>query len=144
MQTISLFAQPAENWEREFLQSVRQEILQEYFPCTSDPWDQSCRCCWIATCDPNEPKSDPNRKGLLSVVSHVETDKKADETTFHVVFDVQCVINAICEQNCALIEIISGQFMCEKCLKELRGKSGDTICQKRNPDNRLSIDLLRP
>lgn len=102
--------------------------ITRVFQCTSDPWDQSCRCCWVATRDPNAPKPDPNRKGLLSVVSHVETDKKADETTVRIVFDVVRNKCDACERKVApLIKIVSGQFLCEKCLQELRGKSGDTI-----------------
>jgi len=102
--------------------------ITRVFPCTSDPWDQSCRCCWVAKRDPNEPKPDPNRKGLLSVVSHVETDKKADETTVRIVFDVVRNKCDACERKVApLIKIVSGQFLCGKCLQELRGKSGDTI-----------------
>ncbi len=102
------------------------------FPCTSDPWDQSCRCCWIATRDPNEPKPDPNRKGLLSVVSHVETDKKGGETTVRIVFDLVRNKCDVCERKVApLFKILSGQFLCEKCLQELRGKSGNTIRRKK-------------
>ncbi len=107
--------------------------ITRVFPCTSDPWEQSCRCCWLATSDPNEPKHDPNRKGLLSVVSHVETDKKASETTIHIVFDLVRNKCDACERKVApLIKITSGQFLCERCLQELRGKPGDTIRDKQD------------
>jgi hypothetical protein len=94
------------------------------FPCTSDPWEQSCRCCWIAERDPNKPKADPNKKGLFSVVSHVETDKKADEATVRIVFDLVRNKCDVCEREIApLFKIVSGQFLCEKCLQKLREKS---------------------
>lgn len=109
--------------KRTFTISEARDITR-VFPCTSDPWEQSCRCCWVATRDPNESKPDPNKKGLFSVVSHVETDKKADETTVRIVFDLVRNKCDACEREIApLFKIVSGQFLCEKCLRELRGKS---------------------
>ena len=106
--------------------------ITRVFPCTSDPWDQSCRCCWVATRDPNEPKPDPNKKGLLSVVSHVNTVKEKGEPTVRIVFDLVRNKCDACERKVApLIKIVSGQFLCEKCLQELRGKSGNTIPGKK-------------
>jgi hypothetical protein len=76
----------------------------------------------VATRDPNEPKPDPNRKGLFSAVSHVDTDKKTGETTVRIVFDIVRNKCDACKREVApLIKIVSGQFLCEKCLQELRG-----------------------
>ncbi len=107
--------------------------ITKVFPCTSDPWDQSCRCCWIAVRDPNGPKPDPNRKGLLSVVSHVKIDKKAGEPSVHVIFDLVRNKCDVCEREIApLIKIDSDQFLCEKCLQELRRKSEDKVLRKKD------------
>jgi hypothetical protein len=106
--------------------------ITKIFACTSDPWEQSCRCCWLGARDPNEPKPDPNKKGLLSVVSHVNTVKEKGETTVRIVFDLVRNKCDACERKVApLIKIVSGQFLCKKCLQELRGKSGDTIPGKK-------------
>lgn len=98
--------------------------ITKIFPCTADPWEQGCRCCWVAERDPNEHKSDPNKKRRFSVVSRVETDKKADETTVRIVFDlVRNKCDACGLEIAPLFKIVSGQFLCEKCLQELRENS---------------------